>query len=125
MQYLQVRSRRNCLTDPKKKPVFKFFDSTPRVRAAAKSAMAYTAQVRLTSTIAKHTSNTKLTHLFLPFFQLKTARAIVKEMDNNNSSELKKAAARDAAETAKDTRTSGFAPRTRAASTPKLSLIHI
>ena len=46
---LQVRSRRNCLTDPKNKPVISFFKSTPRLKAAARSAQAYSAQVSKSS----------------------------------------------------------------------------
>ena len=110
---LQVRSRRNCLTDPKNRPVVSFFNQTPRIRAAAKAATNYSAQVSKTTDISSQYLPLKqLRKLILPFLllQLKVARAISNEMDQNNNSEgLKKAALAGAAESAKATKKTGFA----------------
>ena len=115
---LQVKRTRKSLSDPKNKPKVNFW-GTPRTRAAAAAAQAYSSQVSRRLRLAKRITVTPPNH-FLHSLQLKTARAIVKEMDKNNNATdaLKSAAAKDAAEASKQGRTSGFTPP-GAKSTPK------
>ena len=114
----QVKSRKDCLTNPKyRKPIS--FNWTPKLKAAAKSARTYTSQVSRMCHPNTYSTNQILTPSSLSILQLKTARKIVMD-SNNNSDALKAAAAADAAVSTRRTRSSGFAqPGSKTTSTPK------
>ena len=118
---LQVKRTQKSLTDPKNKPKINFW-ATPRSKAAATAAQAYSSQVSRQLRLANiGKAYTVTTYIHSPF-QLKIARSIVMDLKNNNDKAEAQmtAAAADAADAAKTNRSSGFLPPgSRSSSMPK------
>ena len=124
---LQVKSRRNCLTDPRKRkmPSFKATDEAVKsqVSGERKNNNLNLAKKKIRYTIIKdlHTHKALFyfnTYNFL-YLHVQQARDIIVDINNNEQADkLKMAAAAGAAESLRQARTSGFAtPGSK--STPK------
>ena len=127
---LQVKSRRNCLTDPRKRimPSFKATDEAVKREVSEKRlrkkyrTKPKTVNFSYKKNIKKCMPKLKMypnTYLFCP--QMQQARDIIADKNNNDQAEkLKLAAAAGAAESLRQARTSGFATPSNK-STPKTS----